>query len=135
MWFLFLASLLGAEYSLNVTIDNCKHSKGKIYIALYDSESTFMKEAKAVSKKIIPIEQGMAKISFDGLLAIEYAFVFFHDENGNGKLDTNLLGIPTEGYGFSNNAKGTFGPPSYQKSKIMLKAGEGTYKSNAKLNY
>jgi uncharacterized protein (DUF2141 family) len=135
MFFLFLISLFSTDYSLNITIENCKNSKGKIYIALYDSESTFMKEDKAVSKKVVTIEQGVAKVTFSALPSTEYAFVFFHDENGNGKLDTNILGIPTEGYGFSNNAKGTFGPPSYNKSRISLKAGAGSYKSSAKLNY
>lgn len=135
MLYIWLFSLFSFEYSLTVTIDNCKNNKGKIYIALYDSEKTFMKEDKAVNKKIATIENGVAKITFSGLTSTQYAFVFFHDENGNGKLDTNLLGIPTEGYGFSNNAKGTFGPPSYAKSKISLNDGAGSYKSSAKLNY
>jgi uncharacterized protein (DUF2141 family) len=133
MYYYMLLAFLGIETSLTVVIDNCKSAKGNVFIALYDSEQAFMKEPKAVSKKIIPIEQGRATISFSSLAKSEYAFVFFHDENGNGKLDTNMLGIPTEGYGFSNNAKGTFGPPSYTKSKVVLKAGSN--KAVVKLNY
>ena len=51
----------------------------------------------------------------------KYAFRFFHDENSNGKLGTNWLGIPNEGFGFSNNAKGTFGPPAFEKTVFVLK--------------
>jgi uncharacterized protein (DUF2141 family) len=43
-----------------------------------------------------------------------YAVAIFHDVNQNGKLDKNIFGIPTEDYGFSNNARGSFGPPSYK---------------------
>jgi uncharacterized protein (DUF2141 family) len=124
---------LPSSITLSVTIDNCKNSKGKIYIALYGSEETFMKEEKAVNKKIVSIENGVAKVAFAELSAKGYAFVFFHDENGNGKLDTNFLGIPTEGYGFSNNARGTFGPPSYSKSRVILK--EGVNRATVQLNY
>ena len=44
----------------------------------------------------------------------------YHDENGNGKLDTNFLGIPSEGVAASNDAKGTMGPPSYEKAKFAV---------------
>jgi uncharacterized protein (DUF2141 family) len=131
--FFLTLSFFFLENSLTVTIDNCKSSKGKIYIALYDNEKAFMQEPQAVSKKIVPIENGKAKVTFSSLATKDYAFVFFHDENGNGKLDTNLFGIPTEGYGFSNNAKGTFGPPSYSKSKLAVQAGSN--RTTVRLNY
>jgi uncharacterized protein (DUF2141 family) len=44
-----------------------------------------------------------------------------HDSNSNQKLDTNWIGIPKEGYGFSNNAKATLGPPSFDQVKFNLK--------------
>ncbi len=51
----------------------------------------------------------------------KYAFKYFHDENRNSNLDVNWLGIPTEGYGFSNNASGTFGPPAFEKTVFEFK--------------
>ena len=50
----------------------------------------------------------------------EYAIKLFHDENMDGELDSNFLGIPTEDHGFSNNASGTFGPADYDDAKLIF---------------
>nr|NJM03369.1 DUF2141 domain-containing protein [Desulfobacula sp.] len=50
----------------------------------------------------------------------EYAVKVFHDENGNGELDKRVFGIPAEAYGFSNDARGTMGPPEYEKTAFQL---------------
>jgi uncharacterized protein (DUF2141 family) len=60
-----------------------------------------------------PILDGRCTITLDDLAPGEYAISVLHDENGNGKPDTNFLGIPKEGIGTSNNAKGRLGPPAY----------------------
>ena len=52
----------------------------------------------------------------------KYAVAVFHDENKNGKLDKNYLGIPTEVYGFSNNARRTFSAPSFEEAEVNLKS-------------
>ncbi|GEA12408.1 DUF2141 domain-containing protein [Alteromonas sp. KUL49] len=52
----------------------------------------------------------------------EYALRYFHDENDNGQMETNMFGIPTEGYGFSNNAQPNFGPASYSQIKFVVAA-------------
>jgi uncharacterized protein (DUF2141 family) len=49
-----------------------------------------------------------------------YAIILFHDENGNGKLDKNALGVPTEPYGFSNNVQGFLGPPAFEKAVMLV---------------
>lgn len=59
-------------------------------------------------------------ITVDGLAAGTYAIKAFHDINGNGALDTNLIGIPTEPYGFSNGQAGRFGPPSFEAASFEL---------------
>ena len=51
----------------------------------------------------------------------EYAIKLFHDEDGDDKINTNFLGIPKKSYEFSYNAKGFFGPPSFEKTKFQLK--------------
>ena len=51
-----------------------------------------------------------------------YAFRYFHDKNENDEMETNWMGLPTEGFGFSNNAKGLFGPPSFDKWVFELNA-------------
>ena len=50
----------------------------------------------------------------------EYAIKVYHDENSNNELDTRIFGIPVERYGFSNNARGTFGPPEYEEALFKL---------------
>jgi uncharacterized protein (DUF2141 family) len=50
----------------------------------------------------------------------QYAIILFHDENGNGKLDTNALGVPSEPYGFSNNVRGFLGPPTFQDAIMQV---------------
>jgi uncharacterized protein (DUF2141 family) len=107
---------------LIVTIENCNSDKGKIYIALYNSSSTFMNVSKAVDKRVVDIRNKKAVIEFDNLAYGVYAFSCYHDENGNKKMDKNLFGIPTESYAFSNNARGTFGPPTFEKSSISIKS-------------
>ena len=59
-----------------------------------------------------------ARCDFEGIPPGTYALVVLHDENMNGKIDTNPLGIPKEGYGFSKDAKGWFGAPSYRAASF-----------------
>ena len=63
-------------------------------------------------------------IVFDRVPAGEFAVAAYHDENSNGKLDTGAFGRPTEGYGFSRDAKGNFGPPSFEDARLTLDAGQ-----------
>jgi len=62
----------------------------------------------------------------------EYAIAVYHDANGNGKMDSNLMGIPTEDYAFSNNAVGKMGPPSYDQAKFALPAAGSTVRLTLK---
>ena len=105
---------------LSVKIKGFRSDKGSLMIALYNSTKTYMKEPKALSKKVVKIQNKQAQVTFKDLAYGNYAFVFFHDANDNRKLDKNLVGIPKEAYGFSNNARGTFGPPSFQSAKVVL---------------
>jgi uncharacterized protein (DUF2141 family) len=81
-----------------------------------------------------PAKTGDVELLFGDLAAGEYAVMLFHDENGNQKMDSNLLGIPTEGYGFSNEAKGRFGPPKFSEMKVIIGA-DGRVTTAAKMTY
>lgn len=98
-----------AQISLTIEIQNLRSNAGEILLQIYDENQNKIKGVygKIVDKKSV--------IIIENLIAGKYAFKYFHDENKNDKLDSNWLGIPNEGYGFSNNAKGTFGPPSFEK--------------------
>ena len=66
-------------------------------------------------------------------LFLALVFSIGHDENENGELDKNIMGIPTEGFAFGNNSMGTFGPPPFEKAKITL--GSNTEKQVINLRY
>ena len=103
--------------ALQVEFSNIREVKGSIYVAVYDRESSFMKTDQIRSKKIVPVsEKGKLKISLGALPAGKYALSCFHDVNGNGKLDTNWMGIPSEPYGFSNNARPKFRAPKWAEA-------------------
>jgi len=67
-----------------------------------------------------PVFNGRSTLVFKDVPDGEYAIAVIHDENGIGKMDTNLLGIPREGVGVSNNVRGHFGSPGYDDSKFRL---------------
>jgi len=60
-------------------------------------------------------------VVFENLEPGDYAVSVIHDRNNNGKLDTNRLGIPKEGFAFGNNAMGIFGPPSFENAKVSIR--------------
>jgi uncharacterized protein (DUF2141 family) len=103
--------------SLEVTVKNIKGKKGSILIGIF-KEQDFLK--KAVYGKIVKPEGTEVTVIFNDLPAGDYAVSVIHDENGNGTLDTNALGIPKEGFAFGNNAMGNFGPPEFSQAKIAL---------------
>lgn len=106
-------------FDLTIEIEGIENNKGKIYIAIYDSEETFLKKAKGV---VADIKDKKSTGIIKGLKKGSYAVSLFHDENGNKKMDTKIFGIPKEPYGFSNDATGFMGPPKYQDAKFSLEA-------------
>ena len=106
---------------LRVLLSNIRQAKGAVYVALYDSEAHFLSLEQMRDRKIVTVTQtGELVISFPNLSPGDYAISCFHDVNGNGKLDTNLLGVPTEPYGFSNNTRPKFRAPYWKEAKFYL---------------
>lgn len=103
---------------LTIDFEGIKSDKGKLFVALYNSEEDFLKNQMEGS--IVDISNGKASASFDNLKSGIYAISSFHDKNNNGKMDTNFLGIPKEPVACSNNAKGKFGPPKFKDAKFMI---------------
>lgn len=92
---------------LTISYENLSTSNGKIMVLIQDEVE------KDVSKMVLPIYNNKAQITLF-LKPGKYGVTAYHDINGNENLDTNMLGIPTEPYGFSNDARGTLGKPDYQ---------------------
>jgi len=116
---LFICSLMSAQnVKLTVAVSGLKNNSGTVKVGLYNSDGTFLKTTyKSVASKI---KDNKAMVTFDNLPAGEYAISTYHDENNNGKLDKNMMGIPSEDYAASNNAKGFMGPPAYKDAKFVL---------------
>ena len=110
-----LALLPPASFAgdLTIKVDHVRSDRGSILAALYDSEAAFLKQPAARARFKVRAAQGEVKYVFHDLPAGQYALSVFHDENDNGKLDKNFLGVPKEGYGFTNDARGRAGPPTF----------------------
>lgn len=98
--------------------------QGRVLCALYSSADGFpQKPAQAVAQVSAAISNRSAVCDFPGRPPGTYAISVFHDANSNGKLDTNLLGMPREGVGVSHDAKGHFGPPKFDAAKFQYAGG------------
>ena len=103
---------------LTINLTDFNNNTGEARIAVFNSKAQFLKTpCQAVTVNIVSRKTSNA---FINIPYGEYAIAVFHDENINGKLDTNFLGMPQEQYGFSNNAKGFMGPPGYDNAKFNL---------------
>jgi uncharacterized protein (DUF2141 family) len=124
---LLIATLLGTKemmaqhYKITVTITGLRSEKGKLYLSLYNSPEGYPKKASAaVRLSSGPISNGRSTIILDDIPKGIYAIACYHDENNNGKLDTNFFGIPVEGTGASNNARSSWGPPKFRDAKFAV---------------
>jgi uncharacterized protein (DUF2141 family) len=116
---LFISSLVSAQnVTLTVTISGLKNDTGFVQVGLFNSEGTFLKTAyKGVSSGI---KSHGATVTFLNIPKGKYAISAYHDKNKNAKLDTNFMGIPSEDFACSNDAKGFMGPPKYEDAKFDL---------------
>jgi uncharacterized protein (DUF2141 family) len=112
------------ENLIHVEISGLHSDKGHVLCALFSSALDFPKRSeKAVARAKSDISHGNAVCEFPGIASGTYAVSVFHDENSNGKMDTNFMGIPREGVGASNNAKGHFGPPKFEAAAFQFSGG------------
>jgi uncharacterized protein (DUF2141 family) len=116
--------MLFAQSQLEVVVSNVKNNEGTIRVGIFRDQETFLK--KAVYGKVVNAEIERTIVLFDDMPPGKYSVSIIHDENGNEELDTNLLGVPKEGIGFSNDARGSFGPPSFEKTTITVETGKRT---------
>lgn len=109
-----------ADVVLNIS--EAKSNKGSIIGTLWNSEEAYLDLDARQMRASAKIISGKAVMRMEGLAAGTYSIALYHDENGNDKMDTNFIGIPKEGWAFSNNAKGSFGPPSFEKTSFTVAA-------------
>ncbi|PWA10865.1 hypothetical protein DB891_03295 [Flavobacterium laiguense] len=104
--------------NLTVSVSGLKNNTGVLKVGLYNSDGTFLKSTyKSITSEI---KGNSATVTFVGIPKGEYGVSVYQDENSNGKLDKNIMGIPSEGVACSNNAKGFMGPPKYEDAKFNI---------------
>lgn len=129
---LFCATATSAQ--LTVRVEGVRSTKGKLLLSVYRSADGFpMDAAKAVTSQVVDAKTPATDVRFADLPAGTYAIALMHDENGNGKMDTNFMGIPKEGNAASNNAKGRMGPPKFADAKFQYSGQAQQIKLN--INY
>ena len=103
-----------------VTIVGFENNEGDCRFALNNSEEIYEREDTVFIGLVLPIINDTVEVILDSLPYGWYAIKVLHDENRNTELDTDFLGIPSENYGYSNDASGWFGPPRWEKAKFLL---------------
>lgn len=101
--------------SLVVNLDNIKVAEGMIWLALYDSQENLFVKDNSILKGIEVKDTGEVVVSMDNVQFGTYALAIFHDINSDGKLNQNLLGIPTEPYAFAKKPKSKWRAPRYDE--------------------
>ena len=103
--------------------------QGQVMVQLFNNEAGYS-GGQAVGATMARVNGATAQVRFAGLAPGQYAVRLFHDVNGDGEMNTNPFGIPTEPYAFSNNAQGQFGPASWADAAFTVQAGETTQRIN-----
>ena len=120
---LFALETLGQSNptNLQVSISGASSETGSIRILVFSKPSGFPDQVKQAVRSIsLPSKNGKASFKLTDLPTGTYAIGVIHDQDNNGKLSTNAVGYPTEKFGFSNNPKVYFGPPSFEKAAFVL---------------
>lgn len=112
-----IATMSASATEVNVNITDIDALQGTLYIQIFNSEKAFDGKGKATQSSKLKVTEEQHSVVFKDLENGTYAVKLFHDENENGKMDSNVLGIPKEGYGFSNNG-GAFGPASFKDASF-----------------
>jgi uncharacterized protein (DUF2141 family) len=109
------------SHTLTVTVSGIRSARGTIRAQLVKADLA-SGTAKGAGASIVAAVEGSTSLSFANLTDGEYAVQMFHDEDGDGQMKTNLFGIPSEGYAFSNAARAGFGPPKFSDMKVIVRA-------------
>ena len=112
--------------NLSIKIDGIKSQKGQVCFSLFSSSQGFpANEKKALKSQCVQVVDKSVKASFSQLKPGSYAVAAIHDANADGTLNSNVIGIPKEGFGFSRNPKILTGPPKFGESAVFV-AGPNT---------
>jgi uncharacterized protein (DUF2141 family) len=114
--------LSAAAEDLTVEVHNVTPDAGPVMVAVYDKAEDFPVPEKGLTGQALEAHGDSAVATFHSLTAGRYAVAAYQDLNRNGKFDKNFLGLPTEPYGFSKDARGSFGPPPFEAAAVDIPA-------------
>ncbi|MFA5258334.1 MAG: DUF2141 domain-containing protein [Opitutales bacterium] len=117
-----ITALAAGTATLKIVVEGISGTEGKVRVALYDSEGNWLKNS--VRGDAANPTKPETVLVFEDLEPGEYAISVMYDIDGDGKLNKNMFGMPTEPYGFSNNARGSFGPAKWSNAKFSVIAGD-----------
>ena len=117
---------------LTLRISNIPEGGGQIMIQVLGSQAAFDDDEPPAASLILPASSNAIEISTTAIAPGSYGVRVMHDQNGNGELDGNLVGMPKEPWGFSNNASGSFGPPTWEAVRFEL---DGDLTQDIRLNH
>jgi uncharacterized protein (DUF2141 family) len=110
-----MTSTAQADSTLSVRITGLRNTNGKVSLTLY-------RDSKPIETRVVAIDGATlsATTVFGNMPQGVYAVYVFHDENLNGKMDSNFVGMPVEGYGMSNNPKKRMGRPGFDETNFLM---------------
>jgi uncharacterized protein (DUF2141 family) len=112
---------------ISVVVDGLRNDKGVVRCGLYASAVGFREPGKEMKGVAVPISGGKATCVFNDVPPGSYAVAVFHAENNETQLETGMFGKPKQGYGFSRDAKGSFGPPSFDAAAYKYAGGSSVW--------
>jgi len=132
---LLLQGFSSPKYTIELTITNIRSATGEIGIGIYKDDDGFQKEQSVLNKKFVKALSQNSKLTVTFTLeAGTYGIALLDDENKNTKMDYNFIGIPKEGFGFSNYYHTGLTKPHYDKFKFEVKPNTTT-KVEIKVRY
>lgn len=115
-----------APVTLELTVSGFEATRGMVMVGVFSEEDGW-RDNDAVTGAGAPVDGAEITLSIADLPPGEYGLKLYHDVDGNGQLNTNMMGIPTEPFAFSNNARGSFGPASWSDARFTVEAGSTTH--------
>ena len=124
-YYMMIVVLLSSYWSLSqltIQVKGVTEKKGQLMVAVYENADHFPEYGKGIVNRVVEVESLPPSIQISQLVpGRSYAIAVYHDRNSNKMLDKNILGMPIEYYGFSCNARATFGPPAFESAAFIYR--------------
>ena len=117
---LLLGARSAAAADLTVNVEEIRNDHGRVYVTLFNGASTWLDGKQSTQDDSVPAHPGRVSVTFHNVPPGRYGAVVFHDENGNGEMDYDLIGLPTEGFAFSNQARPFLSAPSFDRCAFEI---------------